>query len=120
MAGLADESRQKDTAESLLSRVGRMSGVDFTSGWLNYIDTLPDNVHRCWAGSLVEHLMEAGLYVMRHGEPMPMQDEPVHRFLQLNGSESKELWSRGVRVMGDLVVPPWLSLHGTLLLGYIG
>ena len=36
--------------------------------------------------------METGLYVMRHGEPTLMQDEPVHR-----------LWERGVRVMGDLV-----------------
>ena len=103
MAGLAEDGRQKDTAESLLSRVGRMSGVDFTSGRLNYIDTIPDKAHRCWAGSLVEHLMEAGLYVMRHGEQMPLQDEPVHRILQLTNNESKELWSRGVRVMGDLV-----------------
>ena len=29
MAGLAERGRQKDTAESLLSLVGRMSGVDF-------------------------------------------------------------------------------------------
>ena len=47
--------------------------------------------------------MGAGLYIMRHGEPMPLQDEPVHRFLQLTGSESKALESRGVRAKGDLV-----------------
>ena len=89
MAGLAEEGRQKDTADSLLPRVGKMSGVDFSNGWLTCIYTLPDKEHRCWADGLVEHLMESGLFAMRHGEPMPMQGEPVHRFLQLTGSESK-------------------------------
>ena len=103
MAGLAEEGRQKATAESLPSRVGKMKGVDFSSGWLNYIVILPDKGHRCWAGSLVEHLMGAGLYVVRHGEPMPMQDKLVHRLLQLSGPESIALWSRGVRVMIDPV-----------------
>ena len=59
--------------------------------------------HRCWADCLVEHLMEAGLFVMRHGEKMPWQDEPVHRFLQLASAESKSLWSCCVRVMDDVV-----------------
>ena len=44
---------------------------------------------RWWAASLVEHLMEAGLCVMCHGEPMPLQDDPVHHFLQLTASKSK-------------------------------
>ena len=95
MAVLAEEGSQKVTAESLLSRVERMSGVDVSKRWLNYIDILPGKEHRCWIGSLVELLMEAGLYVMRHGEPMHMQDEPVHRFLQLTGSESKALRCQG-------------------------
>ena len=77
MSGLAEEGRQRDTAESLLSRVGRVSVVDFSNGRKNYIDTLPGTEHRCWASSLVEHLMEAGLYVMRHGEALPMKDESV-------------------------------------------
>ena len=89
MSDIAEEGRQRDTAESLLSRVGIVSGIDFSKGWRNYIDTLPGTDHRCWASSLAEHLMEAGLYVMRHGEALPMQDEPVHRFLQLIASESK-------------------------------
>ena len=67
-------------------------------GGKNYIDTFSGTEHRCWATSLVEHLMYAGLYVMRHGEPMPSQDKPVHRSLQLTGTESKELWPRGVTV----------------------
>ena len=103
MSGLFEEGRQKDTADSLLSRMGRLSGFDFTNGWRSYIDTLTGTEHRCWAGSLVEHLMDAGLFVMRHGEALPSQDKPGHRSLQLTMSESKALWSRGVRIMGDLV-----------------
>ena len=78
VSGLSEEGRQKDTAESLLSRMGRVSGVDFSNGWQNYIDTLPGTEHRCWAASLVEHLMEGGLFVLCHGEAPPSQDEPVH------------------------------------------
>ena len=78
MPSLAEEGQQRDTAENLRSRVGRVSGVDFSNGWKNYIDTLARTKHRCWASSLIEHLMEAGLYAMYHGEAMPMQDEPVH------------------------------------------
>ena len=67
MAGFAEEGRQNDTAESLLSRVGKVGRVDFLNGLLNYIETLSSKEHRCWAGSLLEHLMEAGLHVMGHG-----------------------------------------------------
>ena len=84
--GPPEEGRQKDTDERLLACVGRVSGVDFSNGWKNHIDTLPGPEHQGWAASLVEHLMEAGFYVIRHGEPMPMQDEPVHRLLQLKVS----------------------------------
>ena len=100
MAGLAEGGRQKDTAESLLSRVGRVIIVDFSNEWQNYIDTLPGTEHRCWAASLLTHLMDAGFYVMRHGEPMPAQDEPVHRSLQLTVNKyfylppTPSLWGR--------------------------
>ena len=33
MAGIAEEGTQKDKAVSLLYRVGRMVGVDFSNGW---------------------------------------------------------------------------------------
>ena len=56
MAGLAEDGGKKNTAKIYLSRVGRLSGVDFSKGWQNYIDTLPENEHRCWAVSLVEQL----------------------------------------------------------------
>ena len=102
-SGLSEDGRLKDTADCLLSQAGRVSGVDFSKGWQNYIDILPGTERKCWAASLVERLMEAGLFVMRHGEALPSQDEPVHRSLQLTTSESKALLSRGVQVMRDLV-----------------
>ena len=34
---------------------------------------------------------------------LPLQEEPMHRFLQLNSTESKALWSRGICVMDELV-----------------
>ena len=39
MAGLAEEGRQKDTVDCLLTRVSRVSAVDFSNGWKNHIDT---------------------------------------------------------------------------------
>ena len=87
-----------------------MSWVDFSSGWLNYIDTLPDIDHQCWADSLVEYLMKAGLYLMRHVEPMPFQDKPVHRILQLTGSEAKALESGLWEAWSGM---QWQQPHGT-------
>ena len=48
---------------------------------------------------------------MRHGEPMPMQDESVHIFFQLTCSKSKELRLRCVRIMGDLVRHTMAAAH---------
>ena len=47
--------------------------------------------------------MDVGLYVMRHGEQMPTQNQPVHRSMNLTAAENEELWACRVRVMGDLV-----------------
>ena len=64
---------------------------------------LPEKEYRYWAVSVDEHLMKANIRVMHHGEPMPIEDQPVHRFLQLTASESKGLWPRVVRAKRDLV-----------------
>ena len=48
--------RQISTAESLIPRTGRMTGVDFSSGWANHIAKATDGKSRAWITSLVEFL----------------------------------------------------------------
>ena len=93
LGGIYDLEYSRSATKTKLIKITRAScaAIKATNGWQNYIDTLPENEHRCWAGSLVDQIMESGLYVMHLGEPVPTLEEPVHRFLQLTGSESKEL-----------------------------
>ena len=103
LRSLNSGGRQKDTAESLIARAGRMTGVDFASGWANHIDKAPNGKSRAWITSLVEYLREGQLSILRYGDALPVQDQPIGRVIELDDTQNCMLWARGVRVLGDLV-----------------
>ena len=61
--------------------------------------------------SLVEYLRD----ILRHEDPLPPQDVPVHRVVKLNDKQCSVIRTRGVRVIGDLVrttahVSNWIQI----------
>ena len=65
-----------------------MTGVDFASGWANHIDKAPNGKSRAWMTSLVEYLKEGELPVLRHEDPLPQQDVPVRRVVELDDKKT--------------------------------
>ena len=68
-----------------------MARADFTLGWMIHIDTVPDSKSRVWITSLVEYLNEGGMSIMRHGDPIPPQDVPINKALNLDEKQCFKL-----------------------------
>ena len=104
LRSLHSGGRQKATAESLIARVKRMTGVDCASGWANHTDRAPNGKSRASITSLVEYLKEGDLSILRHGNSKLTQDVPVHRARALDDKQCSLPRDREISVIGDSVI----------------